>query len=281
MAGQLRGLRPIGGLVDGNQFVNVRGTAETLMGSWLRRDESQFLGQRRVERVVDQRTLAASRNAAHPDQGSERELRGDLLQVVGGDALQFQPLRRFRLSSDRWNGDVAGAAEKLTGDAFFVGCDIRRRPLADDFAAVLTRARSDVDQEIGGPHGGFVMFDNDDGVSLPLQLPHALNQPVMVSRVQADRRLVKHVADADQSAADAGGKTDALKLAAAEGVGGPIKRQVTDPGPAAGTRASWRPRVQWVRQPLHGDWKAPQPIAAPIQPLPRGASRSTCRWTVR
>ena len=47
--------------------------------------------------------------------------------------------------------------------------------------------------------------------------------------MQPDRRLVEHVADADQSRAEAAGQPDALQFAAAERFGGPIERQVFQP----------------------------------------------------
>src|SRR5688572_30180482 len=46
--------------------------------------------------------------------------------------------------------------------------------------------------------------------------------------MQANRRFVEDVADAGQAAADAGGETDALQLAAGERVGGTVQRKVCD-----------------------------------------------------
>ena len=44
--------------------------------------------------------------------------------------------------------------------------------------------------------------------------------------MQADRRLVEHVAHADQSRAEPGRQPHALQFAAAEAAGGPVERQV-------------------------------------------------------
>ena len=44
----------------------------------------------------------------------------------------------------------------------------------------------------------------------------AAEQPAVVARVQPDRRLVEHVEDAGQAAADLAGQADSLALAAGE-----------------------------------------------------------------
>ena len=49
-----------------------------------------------------------------------------------------------------------------------------------------------------------------------LQIAQGVDQPLVVAGMQADRRLVEHVADADQAGAQAGGQPHALQLAAAE-----------------------------------------------------------------
>ena len=53
-----------------------------------------------------------------------------------------------------------------------------------------------------------------------------VDQPLVVAGMQPDRRLVEHVADADQSRAQPGRQPHALQLAAAQGAGGPIQREI-------------------------------------------------------
>ena len=55
------------------------------------------------------------------------------------------------------------------------------------------------------------------------------DQPVVVALVQADGRLVQHVADADQAAADLRGQADPLGLAAGERAAHAVQRQVAQP----------------------------------------------------
>ena len=64
-----------------------------------------------------------------------------------------------------------------------------------------------------------------------------VEQPVVVARVQADRRLVENVQHADQAAADLPGQADALRFAAGERRGGAVERQVVEADVLAGSRA--------------------------------------------
>ena len=65
-------------------------------------------------------------------------------------------------------------------------------------------------------------------LSFAVQIAQGADQPLVVARVQADRRLVEDVADARQPAADAGGQADALQFAARERVAGPVEREVIE-----------------------------------------------------
>ena len=66
-------------------------------------------------------------------------------------------------------------------------------------------------------------------VAARLQIAQGVDQPLVVAGMQADRRLVEHVAHADQPRAEAGGQAHALQLAAAEGVGRPVEREIFQP----------------------------------------------------
>ena len=56
-----------------------------------------------------------------------------------------------------------------------------------------------------------------------------VEQPVVVARVQADRRFVEDVEHADQAAADLAGQANALRLAAGERRRGAVEREVFEP----------------------------------------------------
>ena len=98
-----------------------------------------------------------------------------------------------------------------------------------DVAAVLARARTDVDHPVGGADGVLVVLDDDQRVAEVAQPGQRLDQPVVVPLVQADRRLVQHVQHADQAGADLRGQPDPLRLAAGQRGGRPVEGQVVEP----------------------------------------------------
>ena len=61
-----------------------------------------------------------------------------------------------------------------------------------------------------------VVLDQDQRVAQVAEVPQGRQQPGVVARVQADRRLVEHVEHAGQPAADLAGQADPLALAAGE-----------------------------------------------------------------
>ena len=99
----------------------------------------------------------------------------------------------------------------------------------DHAAALLARAQADVDDVIGDTDHVLVVLDDEHGVALLPQLPQDVDQPLVVSRVEADRRLVEHVERADQSRPERRREVDPLRLAAGERGREPIERQVVQP----------------------------------------------------
>ena len=62
-----------------------------------------------------------------------------------------------------------------------------------DAAALLARAEPEVDEVVGDRDHVGIVLDDEHGVALVAELPQDGNQPQVVARVQADRRLVEHV----------------------------------------------------------------------------------------
>ena len=83
-------------------------------------------------------------------------------------------------------------------------------------AAELARAGPEVDQVVGRLDHLAVVLDQDQRVAQVAQVPQRREQPGVVARMQADRRLVEHVEHAGQAAADLAGQADPLALAAGE-----------------------------------------------------------------
>ena len=76
------------------------------------------------------------------------------------------------------------------------------RARVHDLAAVLARARADVDDVVGDPDRLLVVLDDEHGVAEVAQAHERVDQAAVVALVQADRRLVEHVQHADEPAAD-------------------------------------------------------------------------------
>ena len=77
-------------------------------------------------------------------------------------------------------------------------CSTRRRPFGDDLAAVLAGARAHVDEPVGAAHHLLVVLDDEHGVTEVAQPLKRRDQLAVVALVEADRRLVEDVEDADE-----------------------------------------------------------------------------------
>ena len=176
--------------------------------------------------LVDQRALSTPRDAGHTDDPAEGNGRVDRLEIVRRGPLDDHRVLRIKRASSRGYLDASSAREVHAGKRVFGGFDFRRRSLRDHPAAVLTRAGADVDDVIGLPNHIFVVFDHKHGVADVGEMAKRRDKPIVVSLVQADGRLVKHVADADQSGSDLRGEADSLRLAAGEGSTPSIEREI-------------------------------------------------------
>ena len=96
----------------------------------------------------------------------------------------------------------------------------------DDLAAAHAGAGAEIDEVIGRPHGVFVVLDDEDGVAHVAQLFEAAEQAFVVARMQADARFIENVEHADQAGADLPRQADALCLAAGQGRGGAVEREI-------------------------------------------------------
>ena len=167
------------------------------------------------------------------------------MQVVlaSADHGDLAPILR---APDGRDGNLAATREIGAGDGVGVVEQIRDRARVDDVAAVLPRPRTDVDDPVGGRDGVLVMLDDDDRVAEVPQSGQRLDETVVVALVQADRRLVQDVEDPDQPGADLGGQADALSLAAGQGAGGTVQREVVQ----ADVEQEPQPRLDLLDDPL-------------------------------
>ena len=118
------------------------------------------------------------------------------------------------------------------------------RSRVDHLPALLAGAEPEVDDVVGDADHVGVVLDHEHRVALVAQLPQDRDQPPVVARVQADRRLVEHVERADQRRPERGRQVDPLRLAARQRRRQPVERQVVEADvaqesePAADLRAA-------------------------------------------
>src|SRR5262249_7302086 len=96
-------------------------------------------------------------------------------------------------------------------------------------AAALAGARPDVDDVIRAADRVFVVLDDDERIALVAELAQRGEQDLVVARMQADGRLVEHVADALQIAAELRRETDTLRFAARPARRRAVEAQVAEP----------------------------------------------------
>ncbi|MGC4012846.1 MAG: hypothetical protein QM805_30120 [Pseudomonas sp.] len=72
------------------------------------------------------------------------------------------------------------------------------------------------------------MLDHDHGVAEIAQMGQSAQQALVVALMQADRRFVEDVHDADQARANLAGQADALRLAAGQRVGAAVEGQIVE-----------------------------------------------------
>ncbi len=187
------------------------------------RDRRLHIGQQHLAR---QRALARAADAGDGHQPRQRHAQVHALQVVQAGAVQLECRAVGGHRPARPGGVAQGRGQAAAGDRLGRVDQGLHRALGDQPAAQAAGAGADVDDMVGAADGVLVMLDDDQGVALGAQARQGVQQDAVVARMQADGGLVEHVAHALQPAAELGGQADALGLAAAQGGGGAVQRQV-------------------------------------------------------
>ena len=184
--------------------------------------------RRAVEDVVHERRLARARHARHGREDAERELHGQVLQVVLRGADDRERLPR-PLAPDLRRLDAEHAREVLARQRARERRELVRRPLADDLAAVDPGAGAEVHDAVREADRLLVVLDDDDRVPEVAHRDERVDELAVVLGVEADRRLVEDVEDAHELAADLRREPDPLRLAAGERRRRAREGEVADP----------------------------------------------------
>ncbi len=212
-----RGRRaPERGLVDADDLVDLVQPLDRLVRPGRDLRPVQLAGGGLPQDVLDERALARAADARHHGDDAEGDRDVDVLEVVVPGAPDDQRRAVGRAAVGR-DGDRGLAAEVAAGQGFLARLDLRRGPGRRDLSAAVARTGAEIDEMVGRLDHLAVVLDQDERVAQVAQVPQRREQPGVVARVQADRRLVEHVEHARQPAADLARQTDALALAAGEG----------------------------------------------------------------
>src|SRR6202012_2497877 len=134
-------------LVDVDDLVDLRQAVDPVVRAGAQFRLVEAVGDRGVERLVDQRRLARAGYPGDAAEDAERNVDGDVLEVVfagaAHDQLAFRPppfLRHLDLFLSR--GVLPGEGVGVLGALW-------RRPRPDDVATVLAGPGAEVDQMVG------------------------------------------------------------------------------------------------------------------------------------
>ena len=221
-------MRPIGRLVDVDHLVELLEPLDGVVLAGHLARAVQLAGDGAVERLDEEGRLAAARDAGHRGEQAERDVDGDVLEVVGARALDREPAAARRLAPLLGRGDLPEAGEILPGEAVGVGHHLVGRAFGHHLAAMHAGARPHVDHVVGGEDRLLVMLDHEHGVAHVAQRLERVEQPRIVALMQPDRRLVQHIEHAGQARADLRGEADALALAARQRAGGAGEREIVE-----------------------------------------------------
>ena len=120
------------------------------------------------------------------------------------------------LSSLAGHWNLLRATQILAGERLRGVDDRLYGTFSYDMSAVLSGARPEIDDVIGGTHYRLIMLDDQHRVSYVAQVLESADKTVVVRGMKSYGRLVAHVQDAHQTRPDLRGKSDSLGLTAAQ-----------------------------------------------------------------
>ena len=202
---------------------------------------------------VDQRALPGTGHPGDHRQHPERDVHVDVAEVVptgaaDGQAAGRRPGRRLEARAVVEVATGQGAAGPQTLDG----------PGVADLSAVHPGPRPEVDHVVGDLDRLRFVLHHQHRVALVPQ-PHQQSvHPLDVVRVQADRRLVEHVADVGEAGAEVPDHLGPLGLTARQGARGTVQAEIAE--------TDLHERVQGLLQGLHqrGDRRLVEGGADPV-----------------
>ena len=217
IGGRIGSGRPAdGALVDGNDLVQLLHALDGVVLAGAHLHAVQLGTQRLEQHLVDQRGFSAAADAGDTGERPQRDGHVDMLQVVLPGAADGQQPAIAPAALCR-QGDGAFAAEILARQAVRVRHDLLRGAAGHHLPAQGAGAGANVNKVIGGAHCVLVVLHHDEGIAQIAETLQRGQQLVVIPLVQADGGLIQNIQHAHEAAADLGGQTDTLALAAGQG----------------------------------------------------------------
>jgi hypothetical protein len=182
-----RGVRPIGAWSTRTTSMRADAAIPVVLGAL----------ERRVDDVVHEGALPRAADAGHARQHAKRNLDVDVLEVVLRRAEHAQALIGRTPARGRYRNREL-VAEIFRGERARLLEELLERAREDHAPALLAGAEPHVDHGVGDADHVLVVLDYQHGVPLVAQLAQDGDQPLVIARVQPDRRLVEHVERPDQ-----------------------------------------------------------------------------------
>ncbi len=120
----------------------------------------ELAGHRAVQRLDQEGGLAAARHAGHRGEQAERDIDGDVLEIVLARAFDREAAAAGRLAPLLGRGDLLEAGEILPGEAVRVGHHLVGRAFGHHRAAMDAGAGAHIHHMIGGEDRLLVMLDH-------------------------------------------------------------------------------------------------------------------------
>ena len=186
-----------------------------------------FLGQRAIENIVDERGFAAARNAGDDDEAAERKFDGDVLQIVLARAVNDE-LFAVAVAAPGGGLNRQASGKILAGERGGILAISRGVPAGNQLTTQPPGAGSEIDDVIGALDGLGIVLDHQHRVAEIAQAGERVEQAIVIARMQSDGRLVENIEHAAQLRSDLRGQTNALRFAAGERGGGAREAQIVE-----------------------------------------------------
>ena len=121
------------------------------------------------------------------------------------------------------------AAEVSSRQGIGIGFDFFRRPRSNDFSAVHAGSRAHVHNVVGSSDGVLVMLYNNHTVAKISQRFQRVNQLIVITLMETDRRLVEYINNSAQSQTDLTGQSNSLRFTAGKCVCPSIQGEIAQP----------------------------------------------------